>query len=208
MLYKYSEKFGGFKQKIGVFFGRFPLNPNAWTLLSIVAALSSFYFIWQENFIPAALLFAIAAFLDVIDGSVARTKNKVSVLGAYLDTITDRYVEFIIIFGLFFAAYPHFDLLGISLFSSKTMLLILLFGSLMTSYSISAAHEEGVDERKLRGGILERGERMILLFLIILLSDFSRAYALYLIAIMAVLANVTALQRIWIAIRIFTKERR
>lgn len=208
MLYKYSEKFVGFKGKVGNFFGRLPLNPNAWTLLSLFAAFASFYFILQEEFIPAALLFGIAAFLDVIDGSVARAKNKVSVLGAYLDTITDRYVEFIIIFGMFFAAYPHFDLLGISLFSSKTMLLILLFGSLMTSYSISAAHEEGIEERRLRGGILERGERMMLLFLIILLSEFSRVYAIYLIAIMTVLANITALQRIKIAVDILVKERR
>ncbi len=202
MLYKYSEKFEGFKGKVGYFFGKLPLNPNAWTLLSIVAALASFYFIWQENFIPASLLFAIAALLDIIDGSVAKAKNKVSVLGAYLDTITDRYVEFIIIFGLFFAAYPHVFL------SSKTWLLTLLFGSLMTSYSISAAHEEGIEERRLRGGILERGERMMLLFLIILLSSFSRTYAIYLIAIMAILANITALQRIRIAVKIFAKERR
>lgn len=208
MLYKYSERFSGFKGRVGIFFGRLPVNPNGWTLLSIIAAFASFYFILQESFVPAALLFAAAALLDMIDGSVARAKNKVSVLGAYLDTITDRYVEFIIIFGLFFAAYPHFDLLGMSLFSSKTLLLILLFGSLMTSYSISAAHEEGVEERRLRGGILERGERMILLFVIILLSAFSRTYALYLIAIMAVLANITALQRIWIAVKIFARERR
>ncbi|MBU3957544.1 MAG: CDP-alcohol phosphatidyltransferase family protein [Nanoarchaeota archaeon] len=202
MLYKYSEKFRGFKSGLGEFFGRLPITPNCWTALSLIAAFMGFYLIIQDKFISGAALFAIAAFLDLIDGSVAKAKNKVSVLGAYLDTITDRYVEFIIIFGLFFVAYPHF------IFSAKTWLLIMLFGSLMTSYSISAAREEGVEERRLRGGILERGERMILLFLIILLSDFSRTYALYLIAIMAVLANITALQRIWIAVRIFAKERR
>ncbi len=208
MLYKYADKFGGFKEKVGKVFGRLPINPNGWTLLSIAAALASFYFLLQENFIPAAFLFAIAAFLDIVDGSVAKINNKASVLGAYLDTISDRYVEFVIIFGLFFAAYPRLDILGISLFSSKTLLMILLFGSLMTSYSISAAHEEGVEERRLRGGIMERGERMILLFAIILLSAFSRTYALYLIAIMALLANTTALQRIWIAVNIFARERR
>ncbi len=202
MLYKNRDKFSKFSEKVGMLFGNLPVNPNSWTLLSLAAAFASFYFIWQESFIPAALLFAVAAFLDIVDGSVAKAKNKVSVLGAYLDTITDRYVEFIIIFGLFFAAYPHFFL------SSKTWLLITLFGSLMTSYSISAAHEEGVEERRLRGGILERGERMMLLFLIILLSDFSRIYAVYLIAIMAVLANITALQRVKIAVNIFAKERR
>ncbi len=202
MLYKYSEKFCGFKSRLGKFFSRLPITPNGWTALSLIAAFMSFYLIIQDKFVFGAAFFAIAAFLDVIDGSVAKAKGKASVLGAYLDTITDRYVEFIIIFGLFFAAYPHF------IFSAKTWLFILLFGSLMTSYSISAAHEEGVEERRLRGGILERGERMILLFIIILLSDFSRIYALYLIALMAALANITALQRIWIAVRIFAKERR
>ena len=49
---------------------------------------------------------------------------------------------------------------------------------------------------------------MILLFAILVLSGFSRVYAMYLIAIMAVLANITALQRIMTAIRIFARERR
>lgn len=199
MLYKNQEKFQSFSKKIGNIFGKIPISPNGWTLLSIVPALASFYFILKEDFIPAALFFALAAFLDMVDGSVAKVKNKVSVLGAYLDTITDRYVEFIIIFGLFFEAYPAF------IFSAKLWFLLVLFGSLMTSYSISAAHEEGIEEKRLRGGILESGERKILLFIIILLSSFSMLYALYLIVIMAILANITVLQRIRIAIRILAK---
>lgn len=202
MLYKKRDYFDKLSKRIGIAFSRFPLSPNQWTFLGLLLILITFYFLIKNEFIIASTFFAFTAFIDVIDGAVAKVKGKVSVLGTYLDTIIDRYVEFVIIFGLFFVEYPYF------IFSANIWLFILLFGSLMTSYSISAAHEEGIDERKLRGGILERAERMIFLFLIILLSKFSRTYALYLIVIMAILANITVLQRIWIAIRIFKKERK
>lgn len=199
MLYKKRDYFAKLSKRIGIMFSRFPLSPNQWTLLGLVLTLITFYFLIKKEFIIASIILTFTAFIDIIDGSVAKVNNKTSVLGAYLDTITDRYVEFIIISGLFFIEYPSF------IFSDKVWLLFTLFGSLMTSYSISAAHEEGVEERKLRGGILERAERMIFLFLIILISTFSRAYALYLIVIMAILANITVLQRIWIAIHAFKK---
>jgi len=202
MLYKKRDYFDRLSKIIGIIFSRFPLSPNEWTLVGLLLTLITFYFLIKNEFIIASAFFAFTAFIDIIDGAVAKVNNKVSVLGTYLDTITDRYVEFIIIFGLFFVEYPYF------IFSANIWLFIVLFGSLMTSYSISAAHEEGVEERKLRGGILERAERMIFLFLIVLLSTFSKTYALYLIVIMAILANITALQRIWIAIRIFRKGRK
>jgi archaetidylinositol phosphate synthase len=202
MLYKKREYFDKLSKRIGIIFSRFPLSPNQWTLLGLLLTLITFYFLIENEFFIASIIFAFTAFIDIIDGAVAKVNNRVSVLGTYLDTITDRYVEFIIISGLFFIKYPSF------IFSDKIWLFIILFGSFMTSYSISAAHEEGVEEIKLRGGILERAERMIFLFLIIILSTFSRTYALYLIVIMAILANITALQRIWIAICIFKKERK
>ena len=202
MLYKKREYFSKLSKRIGIMFSRFPLSPNQWTLLGLLLTLITFYFLIENEFLIASIIFAFTAFIDIIDGAVAKVNNKTSALGAYLDTITDRYVEFIIISALFFIEYPSL------IFSDKAWLLFLLFGSLMTSYSISAAHEEGVEERKLRGGILERAERMMLLFLIILLSTFSKTYAIYLIAIMAILANITALQRIWIAVSIFRKERK
>jgi archaetidylinositol phosphate synthase len=197
MLYKKRDYFVKLSKRIGIMFSRVPLSPNQWTLLGLLLTLITFYFLIKEDFLIASIIFAFTAFIDIIDGAVAKIKKKTSILGAYLDTVTDRYVEFIIISGLFFIAYPSF------IFSDKAWLLFTLFGSFMTSYSISAAHEEGVEERKLRGGILERAERMIFLFLIILISTFSREYALYLIVIMAILSNITALQRIWIAFRAF-----
>ena len=139
MLYKKREYFNKLSKRMGIIFSRFPLSPNQWTLSSLLLTLITFYFLINREFLIASILFVIVAFIDVIDGAVAKVKSKTSILGAYLDTVTDRYVEFIIILGLFFIDYPQFIL------SVENWLLIILFGSLMTSYSISAAHEEGVD---------------------------------------------------------------
>lgn len=212
MIYKYRDKFSGITEAIGKAFGKLPVSPNAWTFLSIIAALGSFYFILKADFIPASALFAAAAFLDVIDGAVAKEQKSASSIGAYFDTVADRYTEFLIIFGLFlspFAPSALFAPFSDFMIPSKTWLFIALFGSILTSYSISAAHEEGIDEKKLRGGILERAERLMMLFAIIAILGFFPAYAYlaaYLIAALAILSNITALQRISIAVRAF-KER-
>jgi len=71
----------------------------------------------------------------------------------------------------------------------------------MTTYAKSAALEKGLVERELRGGLLERAERLVLLFLIILVTNFSRSYAMYLIVAAAILTNLSALQRIILALK-------
>ncbi len=195
MLYEKREKFKKLEIKIGKSFSKLNLTPNQWTLSSLLFVLLSFYFIITNNFILAFLAFLFTSLIDFIDGAVARATNTVSVLGGYLDTIVDRIVEFLIILALFFSEYPPFFL------SSKTWLLLLLFGSFMTTYTKAAAVEKGLRKDGIKGGLVERGERMILLLLIIFLSTFSKKYASFLIAVSAVLTNLSALQRFLIVIK-------
>jgi len=130
----------------------------------------------------------------MIDGAVARVTNKATKFGAYLDTIIDRFVEFFIIFGLFFVDYPNLIL------SSKTWIMILLFGSMMSTYSKSAAFEKGLIKKELKGGgLLEHTDRLVLFLVSILISYFSLQYALYLIAITSILTFVSFFQRFLIA---------
>src|SRR3989344_3001657 len=102
MLNQHREKFQQLSIKIGIVFSKAGLSPNQWTLLSILPAIACFYFLTQNNFLAAAAFFAAAAFLDFVDGSVARVTGHVTKFGAYLDTITDRYIELLIILGIFF----------------------------------------------------------------------------------------------------------
>src|SRR3989338_11525284 len=109
-LYKNRQKFSGFSVKVGIVFSKLGLSPNQWTLLSLLPILVSVYFIIKESFLIAAVLFIITSFMDMIDGAVARVTGRVSKLGAYLDTVVDRYIEGLIVFALLFASFPDFYL--------------------------------------------------------------------------------------------------
>ncbi len=185
MLYE-KRRLGGTDKRIGKAFSFMP--PNAWTLISLAAAAFASYFILREEFLMASVFFAAASLFDIIDGSVARFTGKATKRGAYLDTITDRYVEFIVITGLLLITLPSF------LLQSYVWLFLYLFGSLMTTYAKAAAKEKL--DMEIKGGLLERAERMILLFAGILLASFGKIYLVYIVAFMAVLSNITALQRV------------
>jgi archaetidylinositol phosphate synthase len=199
-LYKNREKFKGFSIKIGIVFSKLGLSPNQWTLFTIIPTLIALWFLVKERFLAAALFFLIAAFIDIVDGSVARVTGRVTKLGAYLDTIVDRYVEGIIVFGLLFAGLPDFFI------PIYAWIFIYFFGSLMTTYAKAAAKEKELVEKEIKGGLMERAERLIVLFIGILLAYFDVFYLTYIIVILAVLSNITVLQRIGIAARAAKKK--
>lgn len=193
--YKKRERFENFSIKIGNFFNKFGLSPNQWTIMTLIPTFIAFYFLLNANFFLAALFFIIASFIDIIDGSVARVTESVTELGAYLDTIMDRYVEGIIIFGLLFISLPQIFM------PSYIWIFLYFFGGIMTTYAKAAAKEKNLVETEIRGGLLERAERLIILFIGILLAHFNPIWLSITIIILAFLTNVTAVQRIYIAIR-------
>jgi len=189
MLYKGRERFDSIGIKIGSLFSRLRLSPNQWTVLSILPALISFYLLTRQEFFLAALFFSIASFIDWIDGSVARVTGKATAFGGFLDVIMDRVVEFLIIFGLSFIEYPDF------IIPAQKWLMLILFGSFMIPYLKASAFWKITTKEEISGGILERTERLILLFLIILTSAFSTFYSIYLIVITVILLFTSAIQR-------------
>ena len=143
--------------------------------------------------IAAAVFFLLAVFFDFIDGAVARFENKATKIGAYLDTICDRYVEGIILFGFLFLSLPKFGGL-----EAKIWIFLALFGSLMTTYAKAAAKEkELLVEEELPKGWLGRPERAILIFLSLILGIFNFSLMIYPLVILALLSNISALQRIF-----------
>lgn len=192
MLYKHRELFNKISIKMGIIFGKIPLTPNQWTLISLLPALVAFYFLTQQQFLYAAASFLVSAFLDFVDGSVARVSGRVTKFGAYLDTVVDRIVEGVMVFGLLFAGLPAFIL------PAQFWLFAYLFGAMMTTYVKAAAKEKDLVREEIKGGLLERAERLVILFVAILLAEFNPIYLTDIIIILAVLANITALQRIWL----------
>ena len=201
MLFKRREKFNSLSVRIGIIFSKLPLSPNQWTVLAFVPALISAYFLVKEDFLFSALLFLISGFVDLIDGSVARVTGRVTKLGAYLDTIADRYVEAIIIVALLFVALPQVY------FQIYVWLYVYLFGSMLTTYAKAAAKEKDLVDEEIKGGIMERAERLLILVLGIILAAYDKSFLSYTIVLLAVLANISAFQRIYYSIKAAKKSK-
>lgn len=191
--------FKSLEKVIGKMFSALPLTPNQYTLLSGLMAIIDAYFIMQQLFWLGIIFFLIASFLDFVDGAVAREKNMSSKVGAYLDTIFDRYVEGIILLGLLFLPLP-------TIFGAPGYVWIYLtmFGSVVTTYAKAAAKEKDLVNQELKGGLLSRAERLILIFLVLILLALypNYYYATAILFLIAILANFTAIQRIYSAINI------
>ena len=133
------------------------LKPNHITLAGLlVSLLAGICFAFQPFW--GAIFTLLTGVLDTLDGSLARAVGQVKKYGAFLDSVLDRYSELIIYLGIWCYFYRN---AGATPFLSLLILLI-LFGSLMVSYT--RARAEGLGERCL-GGLFQRGERFILISL-------------------------------------------
>jgi len=205
MLEEKREKFKIISEKVGQIFSKLGLSPNQYTLISLLFAFGAFYFLINGKLIFALISFLLASILDFIDGAVARTLKKETKKGAYLDTICDRYVEGIILFGFLFLPLKEFFLLP-----AKAWIFLAFFGSLMTTYARAAAKGKELVETEIKKGLFGRAERIISIILAILLGIFNPSWMLYPIIILAIFSNITALQRIFLSIEInqrFIEER-
>ena len=180
---------------------RLGLSPNTWTLLSLVPALFGLAALIMHQLALGLVLFALSAFIDIVDGTVARVTNQATDKGAFIDGVVDRYVELLLYLGLLlYVGRGEFLQLP-----NEAWFLVLIFGALMTSFVRAYADHRGIVkdpvELKSMGGLLERLERLMLLYAGMFLGLFNTEWLMAVIAITAVLANATVLQRIVFAMR-------
>ena len=177
------------------------LSPNAWTLLSLFPAVAGMAALIQGRLAWGLLLFSLSAFIDIVDGTVARVTGQASIKGAFIDGVVDRYVELLLYLGLL-AYLGRGEFLGLP---REIWFMLLFFGSLMTTFVRAYADHRGLvkgeAELKKMGGLLERFERLMLLYAGMLLGLFNTEWLMAVVALTALLANLTALQRIAFSIR-------
>src|SRR6266436_6662608 len=128
------------------------------------------------------LVALVASIFDMLDGRVARLRGRETKFGAFLDSTMDRYSDMLLYMGLMIL-YARMD---------RTPYMVLVwvaaFGSFMTSYA--RARAESLIPR-CTVGVMERPERIVLL---VVGAVFNRMAAV--LWIIAVLSNVTAVQRV------------
>ena len=195
MLEEKREKFKKIENIVGKIFSKLGPSPNQYTLNSIAFGIFCFVSLIFRNFILALIFFLISAILDFVDGAVARYSGKVTKAGAYLDTISDRFVEGLIFLGLLSLPLPKF------IIEAKYWIFLAFFGSLMTTYAKAAAKEKELVAQELKKGFFGRGERMILLSITFFLGIFNQNLMIYPISLLAIFSNLTAIQRIILALK-------
>jgi CDP-diacylglycerol--glycerol-3-phosphate 3-phosphatidyltransferase len=136
----------------------------------------------QGNMTWGGILILVMGPVDALDGTMARLRGMAGSFGAFVDSVTDRYSELVIFGGLIYYYTQQNDMLStIAVYAAAA-------GSVLVSYIRSRGQSLGWDTKV---GVLTRAERYLVLAPTLILN-----VPLVGIWIIAILANVTAIQRI------------
>jgi CDP-diacylglycerol--glycerol-3-phosphate 3-phosphatidyltransferase len=175
--------FKWFLDPLGGFFNRLGITPNMMTMLGLLGNTIGAYFLARGEMLTGGLFVLLMTPIDALDGTMARLRGESSDFGAFVDSVTDRYSELIIYGGLMYYFLSMGDPLGgLLVFGAAA-------GSVLVSYVKARAEGLGYEAKV---GLLTRVERYLVLAPALVLNQ-----VLIGLTIIAVLANITALQRIW-----------
>lgn len=137
---------GGFGRALA----KLPIHPNALTLLGLgLGVACCVYLLVTHNLFIFCILIFFAGIFDLFDGLLARASGKTSKFGAYLDAMTDRFFEMIVLITVAYVT-------GYWLLSSLVML-----GAYSISYAKARAGMEVSIENNAWPDFFERTERDI-----------------------------------------------
>jgi CDP-diacylglycerol---glycerol-3-phosphate 3-phosphatidyltransferase len=165
--------------------GLMRLSPNTLTVTGLVVNAVSGVLIASARLIPGGIVLLLASVFDILDGAVARVTGKVYRYGAFLDSTTDRYAEGFTYMGLlwYYLFHGHHTV-------EPMLVIAALTGSLLVSYVRARAQSLGF---VCDGGLLARPERVVFTVIGLLVP----VLLLPVLWILALLTNLTAIQRIW-----------
>ncbi len=209
----------GIAVPIALGLGRLGLTPNSLTIIGFGIAVVAAIGASQQAWLLAAFLVIFGGIFDLFDGALARATNKVSRLGAFLDSVLDRAGEAVLYLGIAIGCYR-------SGFAEGAILAAAAMGaSFMVSYTRAKSESLGFTPGSgmANVGIAPREVRLIILTIGLLLvgvtggvvdhaaqctqlvdgcdADDGSALTSNLVitltlALIAVLATITAIQRI------------
>lgn len=145
--------------------GRY-LSPTHITLFAGLAGLVSMLLLIKNSPLLAVFFLLISGYADSLDGTVARLYGTSSPAGSVLDIITDRLVEFSIIFGLFLL-----DPI------SRGVMSMLMLGSVLlcvTSFLVVGIFTPNESEKGFHysAGLMERAEAFTFFILMIIFPTY------------------------------------
>jgi CDP-diacylglycerol--glycerol-3-phosphate 3-phosphatidyltransferase len=178
----------GFAETPALWLGRVGFTPNALTVIGSLLTGCVGLLIAQGWFVAAGLCLWLFSATDTLDGALARATGRVSVFGAFLDSVCDRYAEAAVFLGVVWYYQWTSNWIGVAI------AYVALIGSLMVSYA--RARAEGVGLQAADVGWFQRPERIITLGVGLLLASVFPVALEVVLGLLAVLTTLTVLQRV------------
>jgi archaetidylinositol phosphate synthase len=160
------------------------LTANSVTVIGLILSIAYLTLAFvSANPVILAMLLALSSLMDAVDGEVARIRGTAGPRGAFLDSTLDRVEDTAFILGLIPLGY-------------NSLVVGLLLGlSIIIPYIRARGEAAGL---KVEGrGLIERGERLIGLFLIVVFTALWRPLAESLLYLLTALSALTVVQRFW-----------
>ena len=190
----------GIATPIALAMGKVGLTPNGLTLIGFGIAIIAAVAAGLQSWTVAGVLCVFGGVFDLFDGALARATGKASKLGAFMDSVFDRWGEGIIYIGIAFGCVSQFPV-GAALATAA------LASAFMVSYA--RAKSEGLGFTEGTGmaavGLAPREVRIVILTIGLILagllggvySTSSGAIALSAaLGLITILATITVIQRI------------
>lgn len=176
-------RFKGVLDPFARFFNNLGIMPNTMTLLGLIGNMIGAIFLARGDMLVGGLLILLMGPIDALDGTMARLRGMAGQFGAFVDSVTDRYSELVILGGLLYYYARQGDTL------SCMAVYLAAAGSVLVSYVRARGQSLNWDTKV---GILTRMERYLVLVPALV---FNLPWVG--VWIIAIFANITALQRIF-----------
>jgi archaetidylinositol phosphate synthase len=160
------------------------ITPNQISWLSGgLGGLVAGWYIIRENYLLAVLFIILSGILDCLDGDLARARNIASGEGDILDSVIDRYVDFILIAALILVSPDDYLIAG----------LLALLGATLVPYVRARSEAEG---KSTVASIGSRSTRTVLIIIGLLTQQI-----LPLLIILAAITNIASIHRLIFALK-------
>jgi archaetidylinositol phosphate synthase len=202
-------RFIRYMEPVADVFVRIGITPNQISLLSLVFGLACAICYAGRSFVLGSIFLLISALLDLVDGSVARKTDHQTKFGAIFDWIVDKYVDVLVLLGVGLSGIAIISqIFPVPLTANFAVVTIAVIGSLMNTFIKPVVYAEvgfkerveGKIEDPLEGvGFFGRPETLLVLLIGGLIG-----YIWVSVLIIAICANLSAIQRIWYLYRIYS----
>ena len=145
------KMFSGLLDWAGNLLNNWGVIPNVLTTTGVIGTAVGAVFVAQGKFFVGGFIILLMGIIDALDGPVARAKGEPEDFGAFVDSVSDRYIEIIIYGGLLWYFVQQEQL------NAVMLVFLAASGSVLVSYTRARAISLGFDTKV---GILTRVERI------------------------------------------------